>query len=294
MDNIQIISHALSDHEKSIEVCKKDLKYCKNFVNNEIYKTYKEVREIDLADLVTNITNSFNYDEAINISPSNIFKAFNMNLSYSNLYNFFVNGEHEKYQWVIKNTISEENKLSVGSNQLNHFTGNTFSNIFCLKYSSSHYLVRGNFLLTHAASSTLVKLSFGFYISNTDMLGQSIEFNNILNEDYTYNNLKQYVGFLQGSNTVNTVNLYNINHKMFCNISKNSSLTFDNTSINNLEVGKESHIIINNTGSTSIVVTIPNAAPYYSNVDEIAIDAGMYGEVNVIKGYNNKIYIRAI
>ena len=81
---------------------------------------------------------------------------------------------------------------------------------------------------------------------------------------------------------------------MFCNISKNSSLTFDSTSMGNLKIGKESHIIINNTGSTSIVVTIPNAAPYYSNVDEITIDAGMYGEVNVIKGYNNKIYIRAI
>lgn len=292
MDNIQIISHALSDHEKSIEACKKDIKYCKNFVNNEIYKTYKEVREIDLADLVTNITNSFNYDETISISSSNVIKAFNMPIS--NLYNFFVNGEHEKYQWVIKNTISEENKLSVGNNQLHYFTGNTFSNILCFNYSSSHYLVRGNFLLTHTASSTLIKLSFGFYISNTDIVGPSIGFNNILIEDYNYKSLKQYVGFLQGNNVVNTVNLSNIKHKMFCNISKNSSLTFNSTTMGNLEVGKESHIIINNTGSTSIVVTIPNAAPYYSNVDEIAIDAGMYGEVNVIKGYNNKIYIRAI
>lgn len=106
--------------------------------------------------------------------------------------------------------------------------------------------------------------------------------------------IENYVEFLQGSSNTSHINLYDINHKIFCNISKNSSLTFNNTSMGNLEVGKESHIIINNTGSTSIVVTIPNAAPYYSNVDEISIDAGMYGEVNVIKGYNNKIYIRAI
>ena len=148
------------------------------------------------------------------------------------------------------------------------------------------------------------KLEYGEIAVNYAKSGETLFIKNDSNEivefkdkkywDSIIDDIKNYVEFLQGSDTVNTVNLSNIKHKMFCNISKNSSLTFDSTSMGNLEVGKESHIIINNVGTTSIVVTIPNAAPYYSNVDEITIDAGMYGEVNVIKGYNNKIYIRAI
>lgn len=58
----------------------------------------------------------------------------------------------------------------------------------------------------------------------------------------------------------------------------------------------EVHLICENTASSDITVTIPNAVdsvPIKTNVDSFTIPAGSFGEINIIRGFDT-FYIRAV
>lgn len=58
----------------------------------------------------------------------------------------------------------------------------------------------------------------------------------------------------------------------------------------------EVHLICENTSSSDITVTIPNAVdsvPIKTNVDSFAIPAGSFGEINIVRGFDT-FYIRAV
>ena len=62
-------------------------------------------------------------------------------------------------------------------------------------------------------------------------------------------------------------------------ISANASFSLANTMI----AGRSIHVLIYNSGSSTITVTLPSAAPYVNlNKDSISIPAKKYGEINVI------------
>ena len=55
--------------------------------------------------------------------------------------------------------------------------------------------------------------------------------------------------------------------------------------------GKECHIIIYNSGSSTITITLPSG--YRRNIDSITIASGAFGEVNVLNAAGT-IYVRAV
>lgn len=58
-----------------------------------------------------------------------------------------------------------------------------------------------------------------------------------------------------------------------------------------LIAGQEVHIVINNTGSSKITISIPTT--FKASVDKLEIESGKFGEINVISDGTNK-YLRAV
>ena len=58
----------------------------------------------------------------------------------------------------------------------------------------------------------------------------------------------------------------------------------------------EVHIILNNTSSNDITITIPTNSSYtiHKNMDALTIPANSFGEVNIIRTTDYNFYIRAI
>ena len=69
--------------------------------------------------------------------------------------------------------------------------------------------------------------------------------------------------------------------------SSSATMTFANTP----DSGKECHIIIYNSGSSTITITLPSG--YRRNIDSITIASGAFGEVNVLNAAGT-IYVRAV
>ena len=73
-------------------------------------------------------------------------------------------------------------------------------------------------------------------------------------------------------------------------ISANASLTLNGT----MTAGRDIHIVVYNSGSSSITVSLPTASPYVNLTDDaITIPAKGYGEINIISDGTN-MYIRSI
>ena len=58
------------------------------------------------------------------------------------------------------------------------------------------------------------------------------------------------------------------------------------------EAGREVHVIIKNTGSADIVVTLPTSGGYWSADDSITVKSGGYGEINAISD-GTTVYLRS-
>lgn len=101
------------------------------------------------------------------------------------------------------------------------------------------------------------------------------------------NNADYYVG----NNNVTSVTSIPVSKRLvIANISSSQSLSL----ASNLSAGKEVHIIIYNSGSSSISIALPNTGNYKCLVDTaLSIDAQNYAEINIISDGTN-MYIRAI
>ena len=80
-------------------------------------------------------------------------------------------------------------------------------------------------------------------------------------------------------------------------ITANTTLSFASTGLPTLPANgvAQRHIIIENTGSSDVVVTIANDSrvkitPNNANFNQFAIDAGGRGELNVLITYNGSAY----
>lgn len=76
------------------------------------------------------------------------------------------------------------------------------------------------------------------------------------------------------------------------NLTSDYQLRINSSSFDDGEV----HLICENTSSSDITVTIPNAidsTPIKTNVDSFQIPAGGFGEINIIRGFDT-FYIRAV
>lgn len=93
---------------------------------------------------------------------------------------------------------------------------------------------------------------------------------------------KAKIDYYNGYNTVNTVESIPVDKRLVvASIDTSTALTYANS----LTDGQELHVIINNTGSDEIFVSLPNTSK------EVTIEAGEYGEVNVLY-INGSYYIQ--
>lgn len=95
------------------------------------------------------------------------------------------------------------------------------------------------------------------------------------------------VEYNNGINTVTTLTkVSTIKRLVIANIQSSQSLTLASV----LPAGKELHIIVNNTGSYDITVTIPTS--FKSKIRTIDIDTNDYVEINILSD-GTKMYVRA-
>lgn len=109
--------------------------------------------------------------------------------------------------------------------------------------------------------------------------------------DDTLDDLEQWSDFYRGCNKVNSVaNIPSTKRLVVAEISSDAS--FSMASIPSS--GKDVHIMIHNTGSSEVVVTLPVSGGYVNTAgSELTVDSYSWAEVNVISD-GTIIYIRGI
>lgn len=102
--------------------------------------------------------------------------------------------------------------------------------------------------------------------------------------------LAETVAFLNGHNSLDsTQSIPSTKRLVIVTRSSNDVLTLAS---NNLPDGRELHIIVHNTGSGDITISMPTSGGFVNVVgDTLTVSAGGYGEINVISDGVNK-YIR--
>lgn len=102
--------------------------------------------------------------------------------------------------------------------------------------------------------------------------------------------LAETVNFLNGHNSLDsTQSIPSTKRLVIVTRSSNDVLTLAS---NNLPDGRELHIIVHNTGSGDITISMPTSGGFVNVVgDTLTVSAGSYGEINVISDGVNK-YIR--
>lgn len=111
------------------------------------------------------------------------------------------------------------------------------------------------------------------------------------NSKYTGQEIEDFLDFNLGNVEVTSLASLPITKKLvIANISKNNSLSVSSVP----SAGTEIHIIINNTTSSGLVVTLPNSGNYICFVDTaLSVSANGYAEVNIISD-GSKMYIRGL
>ncbi len=111
------------------------------------------------------------------------------------------------------------------------------------------------------------------------------------NSKYTGEQVEEFLDFNLGSVEVSSLSSLPITKRLLiANISQNNSLSLSSIPTS----GKEIHIIIKNTTSSDLVVTLPNSDNYVCFVDTaLTVTANGYAEVNVISD-GTKMYIRGV
>lgn len=94
--------------------------------------------------------------------------------------------------------------------------------------------------------------------------------------------------YLNGCNIITSIsNVPTSKRLCIANISTTSKFDIDGI----LDAGRELHVIINNVSSSKIKITIPNT--FKTDIDELEIESNRFGEINIISGGNNQLYLRA-
>lgn len=104
--------------------------------------------------------------------------------------------------------------------------------------------------------------------------------------------LSDYISFYEGHIVVSTLNnLPSSKRLVIASINESQELSFGDIIVPD---GREIHIIVNNSSTSSITIALPNSGNYVCLSDTaLSLDAGAYAEVNVISD-GSKMYIRSI
>lgn len=111
----------------------------------------------------------------------------------------------------------------------------------------------------------------------------------------SYGNIKMSINdkpiSTESSTSVTSLSSLSIDHNLV--VAKLSgSQSFSLSSIPN--AGREIHVLVNNTGTSDITITLPTASPYVPvNGDHTTVPVGGYAEINAISD-GTKIYLRAL
>lgn len=106
------------------------------------------------------------------------------------------------------------------------------------------------------------------------------------------NTVKSYYDFVTGFSTVTAITSIPITYRnVEATISANATIGLASVPAK----GRELHVIIKNSGSSTITVTLPNSGNYIcTNEDKyIEIYAGYYGEVHLLSN-GSKVYVRGV
>ena len=135
-----------------------------------------------------------------------------------------------------------------------------------------------------------------------DLSGDTPDMSNYYSTANTYNKteIEQYVSAATQLKYTTSNALANLTLSEFltiATITANTTLSFASTGLPTLPANgvAQRHIIIENTGSSDVVVTIANDSrvkitPNNANFNQFAIDAGGRGELNVLITYNGSAY----
>lgn len=135
-----------------------------------------------------------------------------------------------------------------------------------------------------------------------DLSGDTPDMSNYYSTANTYNKteIEQYVSAATQLKYTTSNALANLTLSEFltiATITANTTLSFASTGLPTLPANgvAQRHIIIENTGSSDVVVTITNDSrvkitPNNANFNQFAIDAGGRGELNVLITYNGSAY----
>lgn len=104
-------------------------------------------------------------------------------------------------------------------------------------------------------------------------------------------NITNLTNSSSGFNTSTTVTALPIDKKyVFVEMSGNGSFSLNSL----LSPGYEIHVIINNTGSSDIQISIPNNSEYVNFTDDaLTIGSGSYAEINVVANNKGVMFIRS-
>lgn len=104
--------------------------------------------------------------------------------------------------------------------------------------------------------------------------------------------LSDYISFYEGHTSVLVLNNLPFSKRLIiASISESQELSFGDVVVSD---GREIHIIINNSSTSSVTIALPNSGNYVCLTDTaLSLDAGAYAEVNVISD-GSKMYIRSI
>lgn len=97
--------------------------------------------------------------------------------------------------------------------------------------------------------------------------------------------------FMEGASFVNTLGNIPITYRLVvASVSSDSSLTLESVP----STGREIHIMIHNTSSNDIAITLPDSGNYVNTLDSVmTIGANSYGEINLISD-GSIVYIKYI
>jgi hypothetical protein len=104
-------------------------------------------------------------------------------------------------------------------------------------------------------------------------------------------NLNAQINYFEGvTNVTSTTSIDIAKRLVICKMSVNDSFSLKETPI----AGREIHVMVNNTGSSDIIISLPTAEPYVNlSEDSITIESGKWSEINVLSDGTN-MFIRAL
>ena len=206
------------------------------------------------------------------------------------LYTTANNGcEHAEGQWNLSNTGSTDASRTIHSVGIG--TGSTTHrrNAHEIMLNGDHYIYGiGNYDGTnYSAAKTLQQ------VINT-IQGSTTSISSIIENLATKNEVDQAISeaeFNNGHNAVSSVTDIPVSKRLaIVTISNNDSFTLASTPAD----GREIHVIVHNTSSSDIEITMPSSSGYVKmSGDTLTVAGNSYADINVISDGTN-MYIRAL